>query len=86
MGRYLEQTESRSELQQRIAADLRAKAAAKAKQEGVIDPSGAMTPDGVEDSAYLKGTKITTTLSPAWAAIAAVAIGIFAYFIYMVNQ
>ena len=30
MGRYLNQTESRSELQQRIAAELRAKAAAKA--------------------------------------------------------
>ena len=34
MERYFEQTESRSELQQRIAADLRAKAAQKAKQEG----------------------------------------------------
>ena len=34
MGRYFEQTESRSELQQRIAADLREKAAQKAKQEG----------------------------------------------------
>ena len=50
MGRYLEQTEARSELQQRIAAELKAKASARAKQEG----DGAElrdAPDGVNDAA-----------------------------------
>lgn len=65
MGRYIEQNESRSELQQKIAADLRAKAAARAKDEGAGDAaSGA--PDGVDDSHYIEGTKRTTPLALAW--------------------
>lgn len=85
MGRYIEQTESRSELQQRIAADLRAKAAEKAKQEGNGgEPHTA--PDGVDDAEYLKGTKSTTTLAPVWLAIAVAAVGVFIYFVYKVNQ
>lgn len=85
MGRYLEQTESQSELQKRIAADLRAKAAAKAKQEGEGgDP--AIGPDGVDDSAYIQGTKKTTTLSWAWLLIFFLTIGIFIYFIVLVNK
>lgn len=85
MGRYIQQNESRSELQQRIAADLRAKAAAKAKLEGEggTSPAG---PDGVEDSAYIKGTKTTTTLAPVWAAIFFAVIGIFIYFIFIASK
>ena len=64
MGRYFEQTESRSELQQRIAADLREKAAQKAKQEG--EPVPGVSGELIENSEYLKGTKATTTLAPAW--------------------
>lgn len=86
MGRYLEQTESRSELQQRIAADLRAKAAAKAKQEGEGSTTYYDTPDGIEDAEYLKGTKSTTTLAPVWVAIFIMAVGVFVYFIYQVNR
>lgn len=85
MGRYIQQSESRSELQQRIAADLRAKAAAKAKQEGEGDaPVGG--PDGVEDSAYIKGTKATTTLAPLWLLIFIAVIGIFIYFIFLASK
>lgn len=86
MGRYIEQNESRSELQQRIAADLRAKAAAKAKDEGGPAGSDHKSPDGVEDAAYLKGTKATTTLAPAWLLIFIAAIAVFVYFIYQVNR
>lgn len=86
MGRYLEQTEGRSELQQRIAADLRAKAAAKAKQEGDADTSYYTAPDGVEDAEYMRGTKATTTLAPAWAVLFFAAVGVFIYFIYQVNH
>jgi hypothetical protein len=85
MGRYIEQTESRSELQQKIAADLRAKASAKAKQEAdAITPGVAV--DGVEDSAYVQGTKSTTTLAPVWALIAVASVVVFAYFVYQVNK
>ena len=85
MGRYIEQNESRSELQQRIAADLRAKAATKDKQEG--EPGGKRTaPAGVEDAAYLKGTKSTTTLAPLWLLIFIAAILVFVFFVYRVNH
>lgn len=86
MGRYLEQTEARSELQQRIAADLRAKAAAKAKQEGAGDAGYYDAPDGIDDSQYIKGTKATTTLAPVWLIIFIAAVVIFISFVVIVNQ
>lgn len=87
MGRYIKQEESRSELQQRIAAELKAKAAARAKQEGAGgEKDGSPEIDGVEDSAYIRGTKTTTTLAPVWAAIVLAAIGVFAFFVYQVNR
>lgn len=87
MGRYLEQTESRSELQQRIAADLRARAAAQAKQGDRPDHKDYHdAPDGVIDAAYMKGTKATTTLAPAWVIIGLAAVGVFIYFIYQVSH
>jgi hypothetical protein len=86
MGRYLEQNDGRTELQQRIAADLRAKATAKAKQEGEQDQSYYTAPDGVDDSAYIKGTKVTTTLAPAWVFIVVMAIAVFGIFIYQVSR
>ncbi|AGL61824.1 hypothetical protein L336_0113 [Candidatus Saccharimonas aalborgensis] len=85
MGRYIEQTQARSELQQRIAADLRAKAAARAKDEG--DPSTAYTAiDGVEDAEYMKGTKHTTSLAGVWATIFLAAVAVFIYFVVRVNS
>ena len=80
MGRYIEQTENRSELQQRIAADLRAKAAAKAKQESAGGVPG-VERDGVEDSAYVHGTKTTTSLAWAWLLIFLAAIAVFILFV-----
>ena len=85
MGRYIQQNESRSELQQRIAADLRAKAAAKSKQDGNPN-SGADAPDGVDDSAYIEGTKNTTSLALVWLILFFAAIGVFVYFIIQVNK
>ena len=86
MGRYLEQTEGKTELQQRIAAELKAKAAARAKQEGEEKEGYYKAPDGIEDAAYMRGTKRTTTLAPAWAIIFFLAIGVFVYFIYKMNH
>ncbi len=59
MGLYINQQNSRTKLQEKIAAELRAKAAQ------VQDVSGD-TPDGVEDSAYLERTKNGTTISRVW--------------------
>ncbi len=86
MGRYLEQTEARSELRQRIAADLRAKAAAKAKQEGANGAGYYDAPDGVDDSQYIKGTKATTTLAPVWLLLFLIALAIFIFFVIIANQ
>jgi len=86
MGRYLQQNESRSELQQRIDAELRAKSAAKAKVEGIELTGSHTAPDGVEDSEYIKGSKETTTLAPVWALIVIGIIVVFVIFIYQVSR
>lgn len=82
MGRYLNQTEQKSELQQRIAAELKAKAAARSKQEGEPSPYG-KKPDGVDDAAFMKGTKSTTSLAGVWLAIFIGVLVAFGYFIYL---
>ena len=64
MGLFVNQNDQRSELQERIAAELQEKASL----------------DGVEDVKYLEDTKQTTTLAPAWIIIvimAAVVVGMF---------
>ncbi len=62
MGLYLRQQETRSELQDKLAAELQERAKQKAK---TFDQ-----PDGVSDSQYLKDTKPTTSLAWVWAIIA----------------
>ena len=64
MGLFVNQQDQRSELQERIAAELREKAKASSLQEKA-------TMDGVDDIRYLEGTKQTTTL--AWILIAIMA-------------
>jgi len=68
MALFIRQDDERSELQKQIATELRRKSAESSK---LTD-----RPDGVEDSQYMRGTKITTSLAWAWAVIAVVAIGI----------
>lgn len=68
MSLYLKQNETRSELQDRIAAELQAKAKKKALETE--------RPDGVTDSAYIKGTKQTTSLAWVWVLIVAAIVGI----------
>lgn len=60
MALFIRQDENRSKLQERLAAELREKAKARAETEA---------PDGVSDSQYLKGTKQTTSLASVWIAI-----------------
>lgn len=63
---FVNQQDQRSELQERIAAELREKAKASSLQEKA-------TMDGVDDIRYLEGTKQTTTLAWAWILIAIMA-------------
>lgn len=75
MSLHQKQNETRSELQQRIDAELRAKAAARSKQESEH-------PDGVDDSSYIEGTKQTTSLAWVWAAIFIATLLVFGFFVY----
>lgn len=59
MGLYVNQENSRTKLQERVAAELRAKAARVQDVEGDL-------PDGIEDSAYVEKTRTTTTISRVW--------------------
>ncbi|HTK39651.1 MAG TPA: hypothetical protein VL362_02190 [Patescibacteria group bacterium] len=79
MGQYLNQRDNRTELQQKLDAQLRAKAAEKLKNEGE-------RPDGIDDSAYIEGTKVTTGLDWAWLIIAVLVVAVFGYFIYIVSK
>lgn len=74
MGLYLQQKNERSELQQRIAAELTEKA--KKKADGDSE-----RPDGVVDSAYLEKTKTTTSLAWVWALIVAVFVGVLIWLV-----
>lgn len=58
MALFVRQDENRTELQQRLATELQARARDKAKQ--------AEQPDGIEDSAFIKGTKQTSSLAWVW--------------------
>ena len=64
MALFMNQENTRTKLQQKIAADLAEKAKKKAG-----DGSQADRPDGVEDSAYIEGSKQTTSLAWAWVLI-----------------
>lgn len=74
MGLFVSQKDSRSELQERIAADLRAKAQ---QTTGSDDDSR----DEVADSKYMEGTKETTTLAWAWILIGFMAAGVVILFL-----
>ena len=86
MGIILQQTEGQSELQKQIGADLKAKAAARSKDEGAPKGGYHDAPDGVEDAAYMRGTKKTTTLAPVWAIVFLAAMAVFVYVIYKVSR
>lgn len=68
MALYLKQNEQRSELQDRIAAELQEKAKRNAQLQD--------RPDGVDDAQYMKGTKQTTSLAWIWLLIGVAIIAI----------
>ena len=68
MALYVKQSDTRSQLQEKLAQELQDKAREKAKE--------AELPDGVDDSAYIQGTKVTSSLAWAWILIFAAIIGI----------
>jgi hypothetical protein len=80
MGIIVNQQENRTELQKKIAAEL----AEKAKKKN--DPSGDL-PDGVDDSAYIEGTRQTTSTAWVWILVAAIiVVATIVYFVISSNQ
>jgi hypothetical protein len=74
-------TAEKSELQQRITAELREKQARKSKTDGQFE-----TPKyDSEASEYLKNTKQTTSLAWAWALIAAALVGIIIVIVIFIS-
>ena len=73
MALHMNRNDQRTQLQEKIAAELRAKAAARSNQIGD-------QPDGVTDSNYVKDFKSTTSLAWAWLLIGVAAIGLLIYF------
>lgn len=76
MALFIRQTEDRSKLQERLAAELTERAKRQADEANA-------QPDGVEDSRFVESTKQTTSLAWVWVLIAAAFIAIF---IWMVVQ
>lgn len=66
MALFIRQNEERSELQQRLAAELQEKARTRAKSENELDD--------IEKSNYLQGTKRTTSLAWVWLLIVGLAV------------
>ena len=75
MGLHLKQNENRSQLQQRLDVELRAKAAERLNQEHG-------QPDGVDDSRYIENTTQSTGSKWFWAVVIGivVAVAVAAYF------
>lgn len=73
MALFVQQNDEKSELQQRIVSDLQG----RAKKQGLSGDS----PDGVEDTEYIKDTETTTNLIWLWLLIIILAIGAIIYFI-----
>jgi len=68
MALFIKQDEERTELQKKLATELQDRIKEKAKY--------VERPDGVDDSEYIKGTKVTTSLAWAWLLIVAAIVGV----------
>lgn len=75
MGLFIRQDDNRSELQARVAAELREKAKMRADKDN-------QPKDGVNDSAYLKGTKQTTSLAWVWVLIFLTVVGLIIWLLF----
>jgi hypothetical protein len=73
MAIFVKQDDERTKLQQRLTAELQE----KARKNGEFDSS----PDGVHDSAYLDGTKPTTSLAFIWIIIAIVGVAVLVWLV-----
>lgn len=76
MGIIFNQQDNRSELQKKIAVELAEKAKKRSRADSEI-------PDGVVDSAYIEGTKLTTSLAWVWIIIFLAAVSVAIWYVVM---
>ncbi len=77
MGLHVKQNKTRSQFQEQLDADLRAKIQAQKDME--LD-----TPDGVDESAYIEGTTQSSSVW-LWAILAVLAVVLLVVFIVIMN-
>lgn len=68
MALYIKQEDQRSQLQEKLATELQERARQKAKEADL--------PDGITDSAFIKGSKQTTSLAWVWGVIVVIGLGL----------
>lgn len=78
MSLHMRQNENRSELQKRLDAELRAKAAERNKIE-------AERPDGVSDSSFIERTSQAGKFAWVWLAVFLLAVAVFVFIVYRAN-
>ena len=80
--------QGKSELQQRITAELREKQMKSGSNEGeFVEANDIKTPDfDAEHSEYTKNFKTTTSLAWAWALIVAAALGVLIWIVVIINR
>lgn len=78
MALHIRQDDKQSELQRRIAAELKDKAR---KRDLELE-----NPDGVDDSRYVEGTKQTTSLAWAWALIGIATVAIIIWLVVISTE
>ena len=66
MALYVRQDDNRTELQEKIAAELREKQIKNSLGEGGDAPKNKKEKSNIEDTEYLEGTKETTGLAFVW--------------------
>lgn len=76
MGMYIRQDEQRSRLQERIAADMRAKAAERSK----VDVEGPEY-DGEKDADIVRNTHSSSALLGVWLVLGAASIGALVFLV-----
>lgn len=73
MALHIQRNDQRSQLQEKIAAELQEKAK---KTQQLTE-----RPDGVSDSNYMKDSKQTTSLAWAWALIGVATVGVIIWLV-----
>lgn len=80
MGLFVQQNDTRTKLQERIAAEM----SDKAKKKAELEAQG--LPDGVDDSRYIENTKTTTSLAWVWILIVVAVVGAAIYFMLATEE